>query len=168
MVLSEVDTKKPVGGIAFVIFGVTGDLTRRKLIPALYELLLAQRLPTPISIIGFARREWDDEKLKQVLRDGVNEFAHEKPVKTKILEQLLENAHYVQSTFSEQDGYRRLGALIEKLERPNVLYYLATPPDSYNEIIQNIGKQGLNQRSKGWERIVLKSLMGATFNRLRN
>ena len=160
MALSEMDTKKTAGGIAFVIFGVTGDLTRRKLIPALYELLLAQRLPTPISIIGFARREWDDEKLKQVLRDGVNEFAHEKPVKAKTLEQLLENAHYVQSTFSEQDGYRRLGALIDKLERPNVLYYLATPPDSYNEIIQNIGKHGLNQRGKGWERIVIEKPYG--------
>jgi len=64
---------------AFVIFGVTGDLTRRKLIPAIYELKLAGRLDGPFHIIGFARRDWSDEILRETLREGVKEFARTKP-----------------------------------------------------------------------------------------
>ncbi len=67
---NQADIEAGSKGIAFVIFGVTGDLTRRKLIPALYELLLSNRLAAPIYIVGFARRDWSDEYLKQVLRKG--------------------------------------------------------------------------------------------------
>ncbi len=115
--------------VAFVVFGVTGDLTRRKLIPALYELKLAGRLDVPLYIIGFARRDWSDDFLRDTLRTGVQEFARSQPVDLPVLESLLANAHYIQSTFDDMDGYHRLSALLGDLKINNVMFYLATPPN---------------------------------------
>jgi glucose-6-phosphate 1-dehydrogenase len=148
---------EPVG---FVVFGVTGDLTRRKLIPALYELMLSGRLDVPLYIIGFARRDWSDDKLRQVLRDGVMEFARTTPVNEKVLEELLSRAHYVRSTFDDLDGYQRLKDLLQELKIPNVMYYLATPPESYVEIIQNIGKVHCGGDCSGWTRLVVEKPYG--------
>jgi glucose-6-phosphate 1-dehydrogenase len=154
------DEVKTTGGIALVIFGVTGDLTRRKLLPALYELLGVHRLPTPIHIIGFARRDWTDETLRNTLRDGINEFGREKPIKTEVLDELLSNVTYLQSTFEDAAGYKRLKDKIFELAAPNVLFYLATPPDEYVHIIQAIGDSGLMLNRSGWTRIVIEKPYG--------
>ncbi len=146
--------------IAFVIFGVTGDLTRRKLIPALYELYIADRLKMPLHIVGFARRDWDDEFLKKTLRDGVTEFSRSKPVNEHQLEKLLENSHYLRSSFTESDGYERLGKLLLDHNIKHVLYYLATPPESYVDIIQHLGKAKLNNFDGGWVRIIVEKPYG--------
>ena len=75
---------------AFIIFGVTGDLTRRKLLPAIYELAVTGQLAENFHIIGFARRDWTDEVLVQNLVDGVNQFAHRQPVDTDALQKVLQ------------------------------------------------------------------------------
>ena len=115
-------------GIVLVIFGVTGDLTRRKLIPALYELLAAARLPQPLQLVGFARRDWDDHTLISTFVDGVNEFGRSRPADEALLNSLVENAVYIQSTFSDLEGYKKLAKFLKDLKAPNVLFYLATPP----------------------------------------
>src|SRR5690242_5615156 len=89
-------SEDPMG---FVVFGVTGDLTRRKLIPALYELIVSGRLQAPLYIIGFARRDWSNETLRQTLREGVEKFSRTSPVNETVLEDILSRAHYIQSTF---------------------------------------------------------------------
>ena len=147
-------------GIAIIIFGVTGDLTRRKLMPALYELHRAGRLPMPVYIIGFARRDWSDDFLRQTLRDGVGEFGKKEPLDEAVLQALLERAHYVRSTFDNSEGYVRLGALIKDLNVQNVLFYLATPPESYIEIIRQLEKQDLCNGQPGWTRIVIEKPYG--------
>jgi glucose-6-phosphate 1-dehydrogenase len=147
-------------GIAIIIFGVTGDLTRRKLMPALYELHRAGRLPMPVYTIGFARREWSDDFLRQTLRDGVVEFGKKDPLDEGILKALLDGAHYVRSTFDDPDGYARLDALIKELKVKNVLFYLATPPDSYVDIIRQLEKQDLCNGQAGWTRIVIEKPYG--------
>jgi glucose-6-phosphate 1-dehydrogenase len=92
--------------LAIVIFGVTGDLTRRKLLPALYELMKAEKLPEKLYLIGFARRDWNDEFLREKLKSGIDEYARSKPIEDEIVERLLSRTHYVQSTFEELQGYQ--------------------------------------------------------------
>jgi glucose-6-phosphate 1-dehydrogenase len=154
-------------GFAVVIFGVTGDLTRRKLIPALYQLTLAGRLPDDFNIIGFARRDWTDEYLREVLRQGVNEFARTKPIDTTTLECLLGQAHYIRAAFDDPEGYRRLREYLDQVSAGNCLFYLATPPDSYVEIINQLGAHNLARSSKGWRRIIIEKPYGVDLDSAR-
>ncbi len=146
--------------IAFVVFGVTGDLTHRKLIPALYELLKEGRLPSSLFIIGFARRDWDDDIMRSSLREGIAEFARTRPVDEALVNELLAKAHYVRASFDDADGYRRLGDLLNSLGVCNVLYYLATPPESYVPIIRALGENRLLDCSEGWSRLVIEKPYG--------
>ncbi|NMC80696.1 MAG: glucose-6-phosphate dehydrogenase [Chloroflexi bacterium] len=146
--------------VAFVIFGVTGDLTRRKLIPALYELLLSDRLSTPLYILGFARRDWSDDFLRQTLLSALDEFARTQPVQRDLAEQLLGSAHYIRSTFDDPTGYEHLGQILQEKNIPNALFYLATPPESYAEIIQGIGHSRIHKELTGWARIVVEKPYG--------
>lgn len=148
---------EPVG---FVVFGVTGDLTRRKLLPALYELKKAGRLNVPFYIIGFARREWTDESLRENLRAGVEEFARSQPVDETALGELLSKAHYVQSTFDDVEGYHRLHQLLMDLQVKNTMFYLATPPDAYPVIIRKLGESQCTQSCDGWTRLVVEKPYG--------
>lgn len=149
------------GGIAFIIFGVTGDLTRRKLIPALYELALADKLPDRFYVLGFARRDWNDDTLRSVLREGVVEFSRSKPINPVILEKLLDGSRYNRSTFEDPEGYKRLDALISERGIANAIFYLATPPEEYGSIIKNVGSSGLLKTCSGWTRIVIEKPYGS-------
>ncbi len=145
---------------AFVIFGVTGDLTRRKLLPALYELHKQDRLPEHLTIIGFARRDWDDQSLRANLHSGVEEFARNKPVDIDKVNQLLEDAVYVQSNFDDLAGYQHLAGLLSELEIANVLFYFATPPEEYISILRNLKLSGLRSDRSGWSRIIIEKPYG--------
>jgi glucose-6-phosphate 1-dehydrogenase len=145
---------------AFVIFGVTGDLTSRKLVPAIYELKLADRLPNPFYIIGYARRDWTDEVMRDKLKQAVIEHAHSNPIDEGVLEALLGSMHYLQAPFEDMDGYNRLGQLLDKLGAANRLYYLAAPPDVYSTIIKGIGEAKLGCCPEGWTRIVVEKPYG--------
>lgn len=145
---------------AFIIFGVTGDLTKRKLVPALYELALTQRLPDAFYIIGFARRDWDNLTMAKTLTQSVSVFARTNTVDTKILEALCSKMRYVQSTFEEEDGYRRLGQILDELGIINRLYYLAAPPEDYVNIVRLLGNAQLCKSERGWTRIVIEKPYG--------
>jgi glucose-6-phosphate 1-dehydrogenase len=146
--------------IALVIFGVSGDLTKRMLVPALYELHRARRLPAPLYIIGFARRDWDERVMYSKLHQGVRDFANNQVVDESALQSLLDKIFYVQSPFEDQDGYRRLDQLLQRIGPVNRLFYLATPPEAYPAIIQNIGEQKLAHDYGGWTRIVIEKPYG--------
>ena len=106
--MKQGDGNKP---IALVIFGVTGDLTRRKLIPALYQLCKDDQLPAPLHVIGFARRPWSDEKLREELTAGILQFARTKPVNAQSVEELLKNATYIPIRFSGTGGIQPAAGL---------------------------------------------------------
>ncbi len=144
----------------FIIFGVTGDLTRRKLLPAIYELALNERLPANFNIIGFARRDWTNDKLMEVMREGIEQFAHSQPTDPDIVNKIINNARYVKSDFSEQKGYLELRNLLEEQCARNVIFYLATPPEAYSAIIEQIGQTHLNRFENGWARIVIEKPYG--------
>lgn len=147
-------------GAAIVIFGVTGDLTRRKLIPALYENARISRLPKPFYIIGFARRPWNDEKMREVLRESVAEFGRTRPVNEGVLDELLGRAHYIQSTFQDSSGYDQLDQILQRLRVRNTLFYLSTPPASYFTIVEKLGESKLEYCKDAWRRIVVEKPFG--------
>jgi glucose-6-phosphate 1-dehydrogenase len=153
-------SEKPEERIGFVIFGVTGDLTKRKLIPAMYQLAVEDQLPDELAIIGFARRDWDDEKMRSEMRQGVEEFSRVKPVDADALEKLLACMSYVRSTFEDADGYHRLNQVLEAKNIHNVLYYFSTPPDEYQTIVEHIGSEGMAVDESGWARVVIEKPYG--------
>ena len=153
-------SEKPSERIGFVIFGVTGDLTKRKLIPALYQLAVADQLPDELVIIGFARRSWDDEQMRSELKKGVEKFSRTNPIENDVLDRLLGCMHYVQSNFDDPDGYHRLCEKIDELEITNRIYYLSSPPSWYETIINGIGKEGMEHCGEGWVRIVVEKPYG--------
>lgn len=147
--------------VAFVIFGVTGDLTRRKLLPALYEISYFNRLPMPIEIIGFARRDWTDEILTKELTEGIEEFARSKPIEPDALARVVQNAHYIRSNFDDCNGYDELKEYLAQRQINKFLYYLATPPDAYPVIIERIGEcVGMAKATEGWRRVVVEKPYG--------
>jgi len=147
-------------GAVIVIFGVTGDLTRRKLIPALYENARNGRLPKPFFIIGFARRPWNAEKMREVLRQSVAEFGRTKPVNEEVLDELLGSAQYIQSTFQDFNGYDQLAMILKRLRVRNTLFYLSTPPGAYSTIVEKLGESKLEYCKDAWRRIVVEKPFG--------
>jgi glucose-6-phosphate 1-dehydrogenase len=146
--------------IAMVIFGVTGDLTSRKLVPALYEISLNQEFPFQLHLIGFARRNWGDEGMRTNLRQAVLEFARSKTVDEERLNSLLSSMRYVQCSFDDPEGYQQLGKILKELEPVNCLFYLATPPEAYPIIVNRLGEAGLATVPGGWTRIVIEKPYG--------
>lgn len=146
--------------VAFVIFGVTGDLTRRKLLPALYQLAIENRSPVKLDIIGFARRPWGNNGMKKKLTEGIEEFARLKPVNTSVVNKLLQDAVYIQSDFGEQDGYLNLFNLIHERGYRRIIFYLATPPAAYIQIIKELNICQSYTQEKEWVRIVVEKPYG--------
>lgn len=156
----DIENKPCSDGVAIVIFGVTGDLARRKLLPGLYENAKNGRLPDPFYIIGFARRPWSHEKMRDVLREGVYEFGRIQPIDDAVLEKLLDKSFYVESTFEDQAGYQDLDRVLQKIGVKNTLFYLSTPPGMYSTIVKNIGQSKLEGCPEGWRRIVVEKPFG--------
>src|SRR5919109_2685598 len=148
-----------------VIFGATGDLTHRKLLPALYNLALEHPLPAGFSVVGFARRHYSDEEFRQQALESINAYSRQKPVNQQVWDSFASGIRYLRSDFDDPEGYVKLNNLLNKLDQErgtsgNRIYYLSTPPSQYPEIIQNLGAAGLNRNRKGWTRIIVEKPFG--------
>ncbi|NJN16190.1 MAG: glucose-6-phosphate dehydrogenase, partial [Oscillochloris sp.] len=149
-----------------VIFGASGDLTSRKLVPALYNLARERRLPGGFSVVGFARREWTDAHFRQILLDGVNANSRSGAVDPPLWESFAEGVSYHRASFDESEGYAALSDRLAAIDAQrgtagNRVFYLATPPESYPEIIHQLGRHGLNQSPNGgWTRIIIEKPFG--------
>jgi glucose-6-phosphate 1-dehydrogenase len=149
-----------------VIFGASGDLTRRKLIPALYNLALERLLPAGFSVVGFARQDMTSEIFRARMREAVNEFSRRGPIDDAVWSSFAEGLTYVRGDFTDASAYRNLAQHLGVIDDSrgtlsNRLYYLSTPPDSYDTIIENIGNQGLNFGPPGsWQRIIVEKPFG--------
>src|SRR5437879_2482849 len=133
---------------AVVIFGATGDLTHRKLVPALYNLAHEGQLPPAFAIIGFARRPKTHEQFRTELREGVEEFSRFHPINPAVWDALAQGIFYHQSKFGDADGYASLAKFLQKVDRErstagNRLFYLATAPTEFAEIIKQLGAHDL-------------------------
>jgi glucose-6-phosphate 1-dehydrogenase len=145
--------------IALVVFGVTGDLTRRKLIPGLYQLMKNKSLSNSLAIFGFARRPWTDAEMYHNLEQGVHDYSRSKPVEDELVGILLKSSKYISSNFDDSAGYDSLKNELSKTNYQGIIFYLATPPNEYMTIIQRIGSSGLLQLP-GWHRIVVEKPFG--------
>ncbi|MFZ5736271.1 MAG: glucose-6-phosphate dehydrogenase [Pseudomonadota bacterium] len=152
-------------GCAFVIFGVTGDLTHRLVIPALYNLAEAGLLPEKFCVVGVTRKEMASDDLRESLLQGLRKYAT-RPVDDKVADQLLYCVTAISADPSEPDSFDRLRERLEKLEANrntggNRLFYLATPPDAFAPIATELGRAKLLEETSGaWRRLVVEKPFG--------
>lgn len=154
-----------------IIFGVSGDLTARKLMPALYDLAMTSRLPEGFSIIGVSRRDWSDEQFRKEMRSAIEAHAV-MPVTQDRWESFARGLFYVGGNFDDASMYDELAerlAMVDQERRTegNRLFYLATPPSFYTTIINRLGHRELVHRqdfyrapAQGWTRIVIEKPIG--------
>ncbi len=147
-----------------VIFGATGDLTHRKLVPALYNLERERLLPPGFSVIGAARRDWTDDFFRESLLEAAREHSRN-DIQDDLWKSFAESISYVRLSFDDPAAYQKLAARLNELDQQrgtsgNRLFYLATPPESYVTIIQQLGAAGLAHSEHGWVRIIVEKPFG--------
>ncbi len=148
-----------------VIFGATGDLTHRKLIPALYNLAVDGELPPGVKIVGFARREKSDEEFRCGLRE-LNQKVSRSGHDESIWNSFAPHIHYHQSEFTDVAGYQRLAELLQQYEeerggKGNRLFYIASAPEFFDDILTNLKAAGLNEAQPGcWSRVIVEKPFG--------
>jgi glucose-6-phosphate 1-dehydrogenase len=156
--------KKP-DSCAFVIFGVTGDLTHRLVLPSLYNLAATNLLPEKFCVVGVARKGMSNDELRDSLMKGVRQFAT-RPVEDAVANRLLECVTSVEADPSEPETFDRLKAQLERLEAArntggNRLFYLATPPNAFTPLARQLGRTGLLKEEHGaWRRLVVEKPFG--------
>ena len=150
---------------SIVIFGASGDLTRRKLVPALHTLSCEGLLHPNVQIVGVSRSEFTDEAFRERLREGMVEYAR---LSTGVCERWSRNAHrytYLSGGYDDPETYRRLAERLDQIDqekdtRGNVLFYMAIPPTLYPTVIEQLGKAGLDHSAKGWRRVIIEKPFG--------
>ena len=164
---AEEESREAMPPCAFVLFGATGDLTRRKIVPALFSLHQQGLLPEKFVVVAFARRDKDDASFRNELRAAVQEFAPQLKAESAAWDEFAANIFYLRSTLDDPAGYERLAARLAELDRErglsgNRLFYLATPPDNFSEIIRHLGGAGLNRPGAegGWARLIIEKPFG--------
>jgi len=148
-----------------VIFGATGDLTHRKLVPALYNLAADGELPPAVTVVGFARREKSDDGFRRELEEATRKFSRQS-VRDEIWKTFAQSIFYHQSDFSDESGYKTLAAELDKIDkergtRGNRLFYFAVAPDQFEPILKHLKAVGLNEAQKGsWARVIVEKPFG--------
>jgi glucose-6-phosphate 1-dehydrogenase len=155
-----------------VIIGATGDLTERKLGPALYNLMLGGALPPEFTVVGFARRDLSDAQFRSHLRAGINKYSRNRPAKASIWESFCAGIEYQRGEFHDEKAWAALAARLERIDRDrgtsgNRLFYLAVPPALHAEIVRQIGAAGLagsdgdeSRGGRGWSRVIVEKPFG--------
>ena len=163
------EARKTLEPCTVVIFGASGDLTARKLIPALYHLFKENQMPPDFRIVGFARREKTDESWRQELRQALDQFSRTKPVEEQVWQQFSQHISYCRGDLTETPAYheleKRLSSFGNAALRQNLLLYLATLPSQFGEVIEQLHEGGLLHKvngtsDQGWQRIVVEKPFG--------
>ncbi|HEY4497112.1 MAG TPA: glucose-6-phosphate dehydrogenase [Candidatus Paceibacterota bacterium] len=152
----------------FIILGATGDLVSKKVMPALFNLFSDGRLPELFKIIGFSRTEIGGEGFRDRVKNGLVHHFKSADVDSNKIEAFISHLDYQRSTFADLNGYRSLSIKLEEVDQlwglcSSKLLYLATPPNSFEEILNNLSKSGLNKvcgGGGGWTRIILEKPFG--------
>jgi glucose-6-phosphate 1-dehydrogenase len=159
--------KKSVEPCTIVIFGASGDLTARKLVPALYHLFAEKQLPSPVRIIGFARREKSHEAWREELKVALASFSRSKRVDSALWDSFAANLFYCQGEFSDAAAYQKLSdqltAFGNEQLKSNLVFYLSTSPSQFAEIVEHLSRAKLLRRDEpgtGWQRVVVEKPFG--------
>jgi len=155
-----------------VIFGATGDLTHRKLVPALYNLAADGELPPAVAVVGFARREKSDDEFRQEMEESTRKFSRQS-VRDEIWKTFAQSIFYHQSDFGDESGYKTLATKLDKIDkergtRGNRLFYFAVAPDQFEPILKHLKTAGLNQTREGsWARVIVEKPFGTDLDSAR-
>ena len=146
---------------SIVIFGASGDLTQRKLVPALFNLCRKERLPKTTHIIGFARRPYDHDEFRKLMQKGVKEFAGE-VYSDELWDDFAGRLWYCRGDLDTPADYEALDRFLCDLEDgpSNRLYYLATTPDFYPKVVGRLGEARMVREDEGWRRVVVEKPFG--------
>ena len=169
---SDARLNRIAGPSGLVIFGVTGDLSRKKLMPAVYDLANRGLLPPGFSLVGFARRDWEDQDFAKVVHDSVREYARTE-FREEVWEQLLHGIRFVQGEFDDADAFDRLKETIDELDKArgtngNFAFYLSIPPKAFPLVCEQLSRSGL-ARANGNEfrRVVIEKPFGSDLKTAR-
>ena len=153
------------GPSGLVIFGVTGDLSRKKLMPAVYDLANRGLLPAGFSLVGFARREWKNQDFGKVVKEAVKEYART-PWNENVWRQLSENIRFVSGEFDDDEAFSRLKATIDELDAKvgtngNHAFYLSIPPKAFAQVCQQLKRSGLSHAEPDeFRRVIIEKPFG--------
>ena len=163
--LDTLITRQRAEPCTMVIFGATGDLTNRKLIPALYNLAASSDLPTQFKVVGFARREKSDLEFRTELEEGNKKFSRQGH-SPELWASFAQSIHYHRSEFTDAAGYAELKNVLDKFDAErgapaNRLFYLATAPEFFPVVLEQLAAAGLNEPPAGkWARVVCEKPFG--------
>src|SRR5262249_514240 len=159
-----------------VIFGASGDLTRRLLVPSLYNLAHNKLLSQNFAVVGVARNESSHEDFRQAMHKAIHESNRVGHVDPAIWDSLEQRLYYVTAPFQDPAGYTKVAEMLKQCDQQwgtkgNYLFYLATPPTFFGEIVQQLGQAGLAQEreeeGRGWRRVIIEKPFGRDLNSAR-
>jgi glucose-6-phosphate 1-dehydrogenase len=166
---------RPAPPCAIVIFGASGDLTHRKLIPALYDLFEGGLLPKNFAVLGFSRSQLSDDEFRRTAREGLASFAGNRTIADESWQQFARCLHYQSGQFGEADSYEVLRNRLSRIDEAhgtdgNRIYYMATPPELFKIITGCLGSAGLQKRrdDKGFVRLVIEKPFGVNLETARD
>jgi glucose-6-phosphate 1-dehydrogenase len=162
----------PVPPTTLVIFGATGDLAHRKLLPALYNLAHEGALPERFELIGVARREKGDQEYRDKARASIMEHSRREPSE-EVLNGLLDHVQYIPTNFDDPEGYKALAAALEQLDEDagqplNRDYYLSTAPEFFPVIVEQLKQAGLHRHGKVDVRVIIEKPFGVDLESARS
>ncbi len=149
-----------------VIFGATGDLTKRKLVPALYRLAQQRLIPAEFAIVGTARQQMSDEEFRSRMREALSEFSDHDSIDEKSWISFANSIFYVQGDFNEANAYTNLRSRLDQIDRKfetqgNRIFYLATAPEYFALIIRQLGNANMARpKDRGWVRVIVEKPFG--------
>jgi glucose-6-phosphate 1-dehydrogenase len=159
---------------SIVFFGASGDLTKRMLIPAMYNLRLGDVLPTDFAIVGFSRSDKSHYDFREEMKEAIDEFSRSGPAKDPLWTDFADRMHYIQGSFDDLQSFRNLKAQLDENDEKlgtsgNRIYYLATPPTVFAKVVQQLAAAGLGPRdqAKGWSRLIVEKPFGTDLDSAR-
>ena len=146
---------------SIVIFGASGDLTKRKLIPSLFNLYCKERMPKMFRIVGYGSTEFTDESFREHLKEGMQEFSDAKYT-AKEWDDFASHLNYVKHGYTPED-FTQLNQYLNEWqgEDENRVYYMATPPDAFPKIIDLLGETKQLKENHGYRRVVIEKPFGS-------
>jgi glucose-6-phosphate 1-dehydrogenase len=157
---------------AVVIFGASGDLTKRKLVPALYHLMQERLLPAEFAVVGVARRDTSDEQFRTQMHESVIEFSGGEALDEAVWDSYARGLYYVSGNFDDPETYRKLGEKLELVDKErgtsgNRVFYLSTSPSAFAGIVESLGEAGLVKKEGGWRRVIIEKPIGHSLESAR-
>jgi len=150
-----------------IIFGASGDLAKRKLIPALYRLVQERLLPAEFAIVGLGRTAMTDDEFRDKMKASVLEFSEAKHVDDEIWQSFAQGIHFLPSNIDRPECYSELSKMLDRVDaergtQGNRLFYLSVAPEFYAEAVRQLGEAGLTKQDKGWVRVIIEKPFGTS------